>query len=298
VAGVDLLPIGRFARLAGLTVRAVRFYGELGLLRPARVDERTGYRLYAPAQLDDAEAIKRLRSLDLSLEEIGELLPLDDALALRERLVRHRARMLERAAESERILADLDRLIEGKEPLVPDADVLYELCVEAYPEYPVLSIRDRVGADDVKRAIPAAYKELFAYLAELGEEAVEPWTITICPFADDEGFADLQNAVVTRAALPGRGRIESGSLPAVTALTLTARGPYERLGLAYRALQHWLEEHGVTPTGPPREIYVTDPEETSPEETVTVVAWPIRPEDAERARGSDEKFERPLPAPL
>ena len=38
----DLLPIGAFARLSGLTIKALRHYDEIGLLRPAEVDERTG----------------------------------------------------------------------------------------------------------------------------------------------------------------------------------------------------------------------------------------------------------------
>jgi DNA polymerase-3 subunit beta len=92
VAAMDLLSIGRFARLAGPTVRAVRFYGELGLLEPTLVDEDTGYRYYTSAQLQRAAAIRRLRSLELSLDEIRELLALADPLQTRERLLRHRPR--------------------------------------------------------------------------------------------------------------------------------------------------------------------------------------------------------------
>ena len=47
-----LLPIGRFARLTELTVKALRHYAEIGLLEPARVDEATGYRFYALEQAD------------------------------------------------------------------------------------------------------------------------------------------------------------------------------------------------------------------------------------------------------
>ena len=40
----QLMPIGRFSRLTGLTVKALRHYSELGLLRPASIDPDTGYR--------------------------------------------------------------------------------------------------------------------------------------------------------------------------------------------------------------------------------------------------------------
>ena len=49
----DLLSIGRFSRLSGLSVHALRHYDELGLLRPAEVDPETGYRRYASDQLAD-----------------------------------------------------------------------------------------------------------------------------------------------------------------------------------------------------------------------------------------------------
>ncbi len=84
---MNLLSIGRFARLSGLTVRALRFYGELGLLPPERVDPETGYRLYSPEQLVQAAAIRRLRSLELGLDEIRELLAAPDAVSERLRAI-------------------------------------------------------------------------------------------------------------------------------------------------------------------------------------------------------------------
>jgi DNA-binding transcriptional MerR regulator len=58
----QLMPIGRFARLTGLTVKALRHYDEVGLLRPAAVDPETGYRSYAPEQVRRAETIRKLSS--------------------------------------------------------------------------------------------------------------------------------------------------------------------------------------------------------------------------------------------
>lgn len=61
----DLLSIGRFSHLSGLTIKALRHYDEIGLLRPARVDDSSGYRYYSLAQVREAEAIRRLRSLEM-----------------------------------------------------------------------------------------------------------------------------------------------------------------------------------------------------------------------------------------
>jgi DNA-binding transcriptional MerR regulator len=83
-AGVDdLLQIGRFARLAGLSVGSLRHYDELDLRRPARIDPATGYRFYRRAQLNLARQIVRLRDLEVPLETIRELLGTDDPVEQR-----------------------------------------------------------------------------------------------------------------------------------------------------------------------------------------------------------------------
>ncbi|GAA0238292.1 MerR family transcriptional regulator [Cryptosporangium japonicum] len=65
-----LYTIGEFARVAGLTPKALRLYDESGLLPPAAVDPETGYRFYDPAQLPTAELIVELRRIGMPLAEI------------------------------------------------------------------------------------------------------------------------------------------------------------------------------------------------------------------------------------
>lgn len=72
-----MLSIGRFADATGLTVKALRHYDEIGLLVPARVDPNSGYRYYDAAQVEPAVTIRRLRALELPLDEIGALLEAD-----------------------------------------------------------------------------------------------------------------------------------------------------------------------------------------------------------------------------
>ena len=82
--GVKLLTIGEFARLARLSQKALRLYDELGLLRPFRVDEWSGYRYYAPSQLEQARLVAWLRRAGMPLAQIGAVLgaPPTEAAAL------------------------------------------------------------------------------------------------------------------------------------------------------------------------------------------------------------------------
>jgi PPM family protein phosphatase len=67
---VKLLTIGEFARAARLSAKALRLYDELGLLRPFCVDEWSGYRYYAPDQLEKARLVAWLRRLGMPLAQI------------------------------------------------------------------------------------------------------------------------------------------------------------------------------------------------------------------------------------
>lgn len=84
---MGLLTIGAFAKASRLSPKALRLYDELGLLAPARVDPVTGYRLYAPEQLERARLVAWLRRLGMPLARIGEVCDLcesDAAAAARE----------------------------------------------------------------------------------------------------------------------------------------------------------------------------------------------------------------------
>ena len=76
-----MFSIGDFSKITGLTVKTLRYYHEQGLLVPTCVDEQTGYRYYDRAKIETARIIAQLRSLDLSIDEVHDILreAVDDA---------------------------------------------------------------------------------------------------------------------------------------------------------------------------------------------------------------------------
>jgi DNA-binding transcriptional MerR regulator len=106
----DLLSIGRFARLAGLSVGALRHYDETDLLRPARIDPFTNYRTYRRDQLVTARTIVRMRDLEVPLETIRDLLATDDPVEQRRIVREHRARIEARTFRLQRVLHILGHL--------------------------------------------------------------------------------------------------------------------------------------------------------------------------------------------
>jgi DNA-binding transcriptional MerR regulator len=280
-----LLPIGRFARLTGLSIRALRRYDAIGLLVPARVDEDSGYRYYTLEQARDGEAIRRLRSLDVPLEEVRVLLHASPG-ELRDGLAAHRARLEGRAVELRQAVVELNRLIEGKEPLVPEKEMIrFEIGIEDLDEANVLVIHERVHQDEMKEVVPRDIDEVHAYLEELGLSFHGP-PLCVCPFPNEDGTLEAEIGWPVAKQVPGRGRIEAKTLAATRALVMKHVGPYTALGNSYRLMSEVMEDNGLTATGAPREIYVSDPQEvTDPNEYETLIVWPIGPEGELKPEG-------------
>ncbi|HEV8099784.1 MAG TPA: helix-turn-helix domain-containing protein [Gaiellaceae bacterium] len=114
----ELMTIGRFARITGLTVKALRHYDEVGLLRPATVDSETGYRSYSSGQVRRAERIRMLRRLELPLDDVATLVESEDPTLIHRVLVDHQRRTASRSAELKVVLQGLQPLIDGKETVM------------------------------------------------------------------------------------------------------------------------------------------------------------------------------------
>lgn len=108
----ELLSIGSFAMLVGLSVTALRYYDQVGVLKPARVDPHTGYRSYRPDQVRQARVIRALRALDVPVEDINDVLESGDEEHMRVLLIEHRNRLSERAHLLSQQLTTLDEFIE------------------------------------------------------------------------------------------------------------------------------------------------------------------------------------------
>lgn len=104
--------IGEFAQIAQVSGRQLRFYDQLGLLSPARIDPQTGYRYYSIRQLPRLNSILALKELGLSLEQIGPLLKKEISPAeLRAMLTMKRAQLEQSLREEETRLRHIESRI-------------------------------------------------------------------------------------------------------------------------------------------------------------------------------------------
>ena len=128
----QLLTIGVFARAARLSPKALRLYDELGLLRPATVDDDSGYRFYAPEQLEQARLIAWLRRLGMPLARIRRVceLPAPDAAA---EVGAYWEQVLAETAERSRLAGFLVDHLSGRGSVMGTLGIRYAARSEAGP---------------------------------------------------------------------------------------------------------------------------------------------------------------------
>ena len=117
---MELMTIGAFARASRLSIKALRLYDELGLLRPVQVDPVTQYRLYDPAQLEQARLVAWLRRLGMPLARIRTVGALPPARAAAELAAYWEQAEAENSARRE-LAAFLIGYLSGKDTAMHDA---------------------------------------------------------------------------------------------------------------------------------------------------------------------------------
>jgi DNA-binding transcriptional MerR regulator len=195
---MGLMGIGDFATQSWLSPRALRLYDELGLLRPAQVDPQTGYRWYAPEQLEQARLVASLRQLQLPLAQVKLILGLDAPTAA-EQIARCWAEA-ETSHAARRELAGylIDRL-NGKAP------VMYDVQVRDMPARSLLCVLRRahtqetmaMGRDLIARLRPVAAPQhgdpvtapFAIYYGQVSEDSDGP--VEWCWPVPDDQAADL-----------------------------------------------------------------------------------------------------------
>ncbi len=266
----QLIPIGRFSQITQLSLRMLRHYDELNLLKPAQIDPQSGYRYYSIAQALEAEKIRLLRSLEVPLEEIRQLLSLRDADAVRVSLARHRARLEAQITQYQQALDKLERLS------THELAATYPVVLRSLEAQPVITERIVTALSDIQLALGRTYGALYGHLGHLGVRPSGPPFLICFEREFKEGPMEFAVGVPTEVRLPSYGSFESDVLPASLVASTLHVGPYSEITHAYQAVLAWIDEHGYVADAAAREVYLVGVGQVqNPAEYRTELVWPV-----------------------
>jgi DNA-binding transcriptional MerR regulator len=279
-----MLKIGEFAALTRISIRMLRHYDELGLLKPSYVDWESGYRYYTLDQLPRLNRILALKDLGLTLAEIRLLL--DDALSAEEirgifklKQAQLRQHIIDEKARLQRVeqrLYDIEQ--EGHLPET-------EIVIKPHADMHVMSLRGSEWAGHLFQRALAVMREhhllpqIRGYLAlyhgsieyqRTGIRSREHWTVEVCYVMEP----DVLKSVRLRADC----EMDVAHLPAYPHVaSLVSTKPDHERHLDAQAMWRWMARHQYRLIAPSREIYLKRPCPSAPQHYLTEMVFPIEP---------------------
>ena len=251
--------IGEFARLGAASVKTLRYYDELGLLKPAHVDARTQYRYYDSTQLRSLAAIRALKDLGATLGEIRSVLPgADSGLKRRHLLARLRNMALHSLANARRSVEWIDlELEDGGHSLAATPVVLKQRA-----EIRIASIRAQLRTyaeiEPVERDLTQALRPALA-----GEQRGVLWHR-----CEASGVIEGEPFVEVRGAAPRGSGFELRCLPGARVASAYCETEDVAAARTYDTIDRWVHGHDLRLDGPKRELYVGQ---------LLEIQFPVRP---------------------
>jgi DNA-binding transcriptional MerR regulator len=270
-----MLSIGNFARHGRVSVRMLRNYDAIGLLRPAYVDQATGYRSYDAHQLSRLNPIVALKELGFILQQLQS--NLDDEVSveeLRGMLRLRQAELQSRIATDTSRLAQIEarlRIIE-REGAMPADDVQIKR-IPGVRVAELAAVAVSFEPESITPVIQPLYDELCSRLDRAGLLPAGP---AIAYYEDSpDGDGVLVHAALPVDADPGEDYDYSiVDLPEIEqAATIVHHGPMDNVVPTIQTLARWIDANGYRSAGYNRELYIECGENR--DEWVTELQEPI-----------------------
>ncbi|HET7236237.1 MAG TPA: GyrI-like domain-containing protein [Actinomycetota bacterium] len=151
----------------------------------------------------------------------------------------------------------------------------YEIEVKEVPDQLVASVHRRASMSTVGKEVPEAFHELAEAVGPVGFGAGMPGVEYLSEVGPDtEWDMEIFMPVAERFEPPEGMRVRT--LAGRKFAATVHRGPYAECGAAYEALTSWIADSQYRMAGPPRELYLNDPNEAGQDEALTEILFPIR----------------------
>ncbi|MBD0711113.1 MULTISPECIES: MerR family transcriptional regulator [unclassified Streptomyces] len=260
-----MFTIGDFARHGRVSVRMLRHYDAIGLLRPARVDPHSGYRFYTADQLALLNRVIALKDLGFTLEQVGTILgERIDADELRGMLRLRRAELEAALTAARARLAQVGARLQAIES--EGRMSIQDVVVKKIPAVRVAelsAVAASFGPQDIGPVIGPLHGELCGRLEAAGVTGSGPGIAAY----EDTGKGD--GSVLVRACVPvPEGTVVEGVevrvLPGIEeAATVVHRGSMDEILPTAQTLAHWIGTNGYVSREYARELYLECPEDTA-----------------------------------
>jgi DNA-binding transcriptional MerR regulator len=263
--------IGEFSALTRVSIKTLRYYDELGLLRPARIDQESGYRFYSASQLPRLHRILALKDLGFPLDRIAPALDQGiSAESLRGMLLLRQAEQEERLREEGERLTRLKALLQ----LIDQEGVRAgEVVLKDVAPQQIASIRDVIPSH---RNVASLFERLYQTIGTFASQCVPLAIWHDAEYKDRD--LDVEAGVSLKQTVQAQRLSSVRELPGATVASFVHHGAFGRISEAYLAILHWVDANEYRQDGPMRELFlrISVPVSRDDESNVTEIQVPIR----------------------
>lgn len=272
-----MFKIGDFSRLSRVPVKTLRYYDEIGLLKPIGVDRFTRYRYYALEQLPALYRILGLKELGFSLEQISQLLAAEFNPEQLHRLLELRRIEIEQNMEQERlILRRLETRTKEIEQIgrMPEYEVILK---RVEPQWVATKIGFIPSYNESEQVLHGLFGEIEDYLARQG---LCSHGRRIVLYGDSSSSAEniqIEAALAISAPFTSTELVTVRQLPALeSAASVVHQGPLAAIGKAYAAGYSWVQANGDRINAPIRELYLHYPAGDAKNQYTIEIQFPLK----------------------
>jgi DNA-binding transcriptional MerR regulator len=270
-----MIKIGDFARLSQVSVVTLRYYDEMDLLKPVKVDSLTGYRFYSTDQLPRLNRILALKDLGFPLEQIG--LMLADNLSAEQisamlTLQKHEVekRLTDEQGRLRRIEARL-RQIEMENKMSN-----YDILIKTVPAMLVASYHVTIPTNDqVPQYLGRAFNETYAHVRKQGAKDTGVCFALWHSFSDEYENEEVEAIVPIDRQINETDRVKVYQLPVAQVAAVLHQGDFADFTQGHAALLEWIYVNEYIIVGPYREIYIKH-NKANLSDTATEIQFPVQ----------------------
>ena len=263
--------IGEFSKLSRTTIKALRYYDEIGLLKPEKTDDFTSYRFYTTDQLVKLHKIQSLRQMGISIEAIKLIMSGKSVGAI---LEQRKAELIDEITNVQGQLSRIEFILSGEEEM---KEMNYQAAIKEVPACNVYSRKMKLTCyADYNSAIPETGEKVMKKYPELECSTPGYCFIRYLDGEYREKDISIEFCEAVTKLMPDFDDIKFFEIPAATVVSVFHKGAYDGLSKAYAFAFDWVKNNGYTPVELPRENYIDGIwNKESVEEYLTEIQIPI-----------------------
>ena len=267
-----MFKIGDFSKLTRVSIRMLRYYDEIGIFKPAKIDDFTGYRYYSATQIKTINLIVSLRDMGFNVAEISEVIKENTDERLAKKLKDKKGQVEGSISKEKEKLEKLNAAINNLKK--EGVNMSYNVKTKSVPSYKVISLRDIIPSYENEGVL---WERLSGYMSE---KKIKMGTVCFATYYDEEykeSDVDVEVAISVDKLLENEKEfVYKETDPIDKVVSILVPGDYSNIAPAFEYMGKWIEENGYSICGNARQYEIKGPwDEKDPKNYLTEIQMPV-----------------------